>query len=167
MKNKLPEVGKRYKNRYKNINGAETWICTNVKIERTPNGKRRAVLEQETGNLGQEFDLKRDFFSVFEELPEDNSQKEPDPFKFKPDTSFKFTAPRKVYRVDLSSLRGDSNESYTINGIESLTWHAPVDGLYTINGKEIRLKAGDPIKSAKYSVEPDNQEEPIWVLGSA
>jgi len=28
--------------------------------------------------------------------------------------------------------------------------------------KRIRLKAGDSMKGAKYSVEPDNQEEPLW-----
>lgn len=145
MTNKMPEVEE-----------ALEWLkkVLDKSMELDIKAKPIISLEGAAQNLIDALEAEK---AIQNELPEDNSQKEPEPFEFKPDTSFKFTAPRKVYRVDLSSLYG----------IESLTWYAPADGLYTINGKEIRLKAGDPIKSAKYSVEPDNQEEPIWVLGSA
>lgn len=94
----------------------------------------------------------------FEELPTQD-QKPSDPFEHSPENPF--TAPKNhKYIVEMQTHFSDSNFDTT-----SLSLSAPCDGLYCIDGKEkVRLKAGDPIKANKYTIEPDNDEEfmPSW-----
>lgn len=63
---KLPEVGKRYKQ----FSSYGYWILKRMCIERTPGGKREAILNSSDGLCTITFDLKKDFWAEFKELPD-------------------------------------------------------------------------------------------------